>query len=87
MRKYFLVIKNALRAKDAQLAEKKFVALQHRSRAESLQANSLFHFGNFFGISKCWKDGFLMNKRNCRKFIFERGIFVKEGCGFWGIFI
>ena len=28
--------------KDVQLAEKKVVALQHRSRAESSQANSLF---------------------------------------------
>ena len=33
---------NALRAKNAQLAEKKAVASQHRSRTESSQANSLF---------------------------------------------
>ena len=30
---------------DAQLAEKKLVALQHRSRAKSSQVNSLFESG------------------------------------------
>ena len=42
MRKYFLVIKNALRAKDAQLAEKKLIASQYRSRAEIAKQSFLF---------------------------------------------
>ena len=50
-------MKQKCSAEDAQLAEKKAVALQHRSRAKSSQANSLF-FDRKFLINYTWIKSF-----------------------------
>ena len=44
-RRSFLEFRNVLRANDAQLADRKIVATQHRSRAEIAQSAIFFNLG------------------------------------------